>query len=144
MNLYRLVLATVSTFLLGLAFYPVPQSWGQFQTERVQQQIQAITLEIDAATLKSPWWLRINTTNSTFIKGQITLNGKVIRSLTKTNAPINIAPYLKVGINKIIISGKYYPANVSIIIELNASETEITQQTGGNGLLNQLLILEVK
>lgn len=143
MNCNRLGVAAISTLSLVILLYTAPPSSADFLTAQVQQQAQVITHQIDAASLNRPYWLSIKTTNSTLMKGQITLNGKVIYSLTQSNTRLDLASYLKVGKNTIIISGNYYPVNASVMIELNNQDTHIKQKTSGNSLLNQILILEV-
>lgn len=142
MDCNRLGVAAILTLSLVMSLYTAPLSSAKFLTAQVQQQTQVISHQIDAASLKRPYWLSI-TTNSTLLKGQITLNRKVIYSLTQKNTRLDLAPYLKAGKNTIIISGNYYPTSASVIIELNNQNTHIKQQTAGNSLLNQVLILEV-
>jgi type II secretory pathway pseudopilin PulG len=143
MNYNRLVIAAISILSLVILLYTVPSSSAKFLIAQVQQQAQVITHQIDAASLKRPYWLSIKTTNSTLMKGKITLNGKVIYSLTQSKTRFDLAPYLKVGKNTIIISGNYYPVNASVMIELINKDSHIKQQTSGNSLLNQILIIEV-
>lgn len=143
MNCNRLGVAAISILSLVILLYTAPPSSAKFLIAQVQQQTQVITHQIDAASLKRPYWLSIKTTNSTSMKGKITLNRKIIYSLTQSNTRLDLSPYLKVGKNTIIISGNYYPANASVMIELINQDTYIKQTTAGNSLLNQILILEV-
>lgn len=145
MDAHYLGIAAVSTLLLAMSsLYTVQPSPANFLTVQVQQQTQVTSHQIDVATLKRPCWLSVSTSNFTSIKGRITLNGRVIHSLKNPNTRLDLARYLKVGKNTIAISGNYYPIDDSVMIEFTSQDLRLQQQTGGNGRLNQILILEVK
>lgn len=145
MDAHYLGIAAVSSLLLAISSLSTVQpSPANFLTAQVQQQMQVTTYQINAVTLKRPCWLSVRTSNFTSIQGRITLNGRVINSLKNTNTRLDLARYLKVGKNTITISGNYYPADDSVTVEFDSRDIRLQQQTGGNGRLNQILILEVK
>ncbi|GFE68012.1 hypothetical protein [Chroococcus sp. FPU101] len=145
MDAHYLGIAAVSSLLLVISSLSTVQpSPANFLTVQVQQQKQVTTYQIDAATLKRPCWLSVRASNFTSIQGRITLNRRVIHSLKNTNTRLDLARYLRVGKNTIAITGNYYPVDDSVMIEFDSQDIRLQQQTGGNGRLNQILILEVK
>ncbi|BAZ08312.1 hypothetical protein NIES4071_01170 [Calothrix sp. NIES-4071] len=105
--------------------------------------IQRNSLNINAADLKQPHILKINSSNAK-LQGQIKINGKVVRRLKNNQSEINLSPYLSRGQQKVEISGSYTPVTASVTVEMKSADNNISQQTSGNGILNYTLDLNVQ
>ncbi|ACK66313.1 hypothetical protein PCC8801_2294 [Rippkaea orientalis PCC 8801] len=142
MSFKHLVFAAFSTVILATTFSDSPLGKNAFA--QTQYQSQSTTIDISSSELKDSYWLNIYSSDNARIQGEVKLDGKVIQSLNSASTTINIAPYLNQGQNEVIISGNYSPTNASVTVELNSKTDKVTQQTGGNGLINQILIIEVQ
>ena len=94
--------------------------------------------------MNQPLWLEIQGLNGANIQGQVKLNGQVIQTLQGTSNQVNLSNYLRRGNHQITVQGNYYPPQGSVLIEVKGNQTKITQQTSGNGLLNQQINMEVR
>ena len=128
-------------FLVTLLFFH-PIDRPGLQT--VAQSMQMSTISLQKQGLKTPCLLSILPSSAiTNLQGKISLNGKTINQLNTTEKTLDLSSQLKPGSNQLIITGKYFPSDSTISIHLKGLNTEIHQQTGGNGLLNQMLVIEV-
>ena len=107
----------------------------------LQHQQTAIT--INGANLKAPHFLSITTAGSTQLVGEIAVNGVVVKNINNNQASVNLSPLLSTGINSVEISGNYKPARDSVRIQFSGPGTKVTQQTSGNGILRETLIIAV-
>ena len=107
------------------------------------EQVQSSTISIDAGDLGQPHILSVSIPSG-YIDGEIELNGRVLSQLTDRDTRIDLAPHLSRGRNLLKISGTYKPERTTVTVELAGSQTQVTQQTAGNGRLNQIIILEVQ
>jgi uncharacterized protein YxjI len=144
MNLRLLLLAIFYTVVLA-ASVPVRTHYFYLaDAAQIEQQTQETTISLKADALRHPHFLTINpSTKGTQLTGDITLDGKLLQRLNNSTT-INLAPRLTRGKHAIKISGKYYPIRDSIQIEFIGPNTQVNQETGGSGYLNQTLIIEVK
>ncbi|MEA5595230.1 hypothetical protein [Rivularia sp. UHCC 0363] len=101
------------------------------------------TVSFSAANLSQPHLLKIET-SATKLSGKIVVNGKVVKNLNNKTTEIDLSPYLSVGEHKVEISANYTPATSPIKVELNAPNSNVTQQTSGNGILNYQLDITVR
>ena len=130
-------LAFVVTLLF---FHPIDRPGLQ----TVAQSMQMSTISLQKEGLKTPCLLSIfHSSTITNFQGQVSLNGKIIDRLNTTGNTLDLSSQLKRGNNRLIITGKYFPVDSTVSIHLQGLNTEINQQTGGNGLLNQMLVIEV-
>ena len=107
-----------------------------------QEQVQSSTISIDVAGLGQPHILAVSIPRG-YIDGEIELNGRVLRHLKDRDTRIDLSSRLLRGRNIIKISGTYNPEHASVTVELAGPQTQVTQQTAGNGILNQIIILKV-
>lgn len=107
-----------------------------------QQQTTGISVNSDA--LKSPHILSIKTTDNTQMNGEVSVDGVVIKKILGSQISFNLSPYLKKGTKKVEISGTYKPASSSVEIEFSGPSTNLSQQMGGNGRLNQTIVITVR
>lgn len=106
-------------------------------------QAQSSTITIDAASLQEPNLLYVKGASNTTIEGQITIDGVVVKQLEGDTTSLNLSPYLSSEKTKVEISGSYTPKSSSVKVEFIGPDTNVIQQTGGNGLLKQTLVIEV-
>ncbi|MCU0535612.1 MAG: hypothetical protein MUD14_17110 [Hydrococcus sp. Prado102] len=145
MNLRLLLLAITYTLVLAAsASVPVNVRNSSFAgTTQLKQQTQQTTISLEADQLRHPHFLCVSTAKTgTQLTGKIKLDGNFIQSLNNPTK-INLSPYLGLGKHKIDISAKYNPTGDSVQIEFIGPNTKVSQQTGGSGYLNQVLIIEV-
>lgn len=100
-------------------------------------------VSLSAVNLSQPHMLKIET-SAAQLNGKIIVNGKVVKNLNNKTTEIDLSPYLSVGEHKVEISANYAPAISSIKVELNAPNSNVTQQTSGNGILNYQLDVSVR
>jgi hypothetical protein len=115
------------------------------QAVAMSQQTQETSINLSATDLRQPHILSITTSQvPTQVTGEITLNGRLIKKLSRTTARINLAPSLKMGKNIVAVSGKYSPASTSVNVEFSGPSTQISQQMAGNGSVKQVLVIRVE
>ncbi len=100
-------------------------------------------VSLSAANLSQPHILKIET-SATQLNGKIIVNGKVVKNLSYQNTEIDLSRYLSVGEHKVEISANYAPAISPIKVEFDAPNSNLTQQTSGNGILNYQLEVSVR
>jgi len=100
-------------------------------------------VSLSAANLSQPHMLKIETSASQ-LNGKIIVNGKVVKNINSKKTEIDLSRYLSVGEHKVEISANYSPAMSPIKVELNAPNSNVTQQTSGNGILNYQLEVSVR
>ncbi|MEB3216460.1 MAG: hypothetical protein VKN72_09535 [Nostocales cyanobacterium 94392] len=100
-------------------------------------------VSLSNANLSQPHILKIET-SATKLNGKIVVNGKIVKNLNHKTTEIDLSPYLSVGEHQVEISANYAPAMSPITVELNAPNSNVTQQTSGNGILNYQLDIYVR
>lgn len=100
------------------------------------------SLNLRAVDLRQPHILSINTSGS-YLTGEVIVNGKVVKRLTKSREQINLSPLLSVGQHTVKISARYSPTSSSVNVELSGPGTKITQQDSGNGVLKYTMNVTV-
>ncbi|WP_414622217.1 hypothetical protein [Calothrix sp. CCY 0018] len=100
-------------------------------------------VSLNAANLSQPHILKIET-SATQLNGKIIVNGKVVKNLSNQKTEIDLSRYLSVGEHKVQISASYSPGISPIKVEFNAPNSNVTQQTSGNGILNYQLEVSVR
>ena len=106
-------------------------------------QTQSSSITIDAVSLQQPNWLNVKATANSRVEGQIIINGVVVKELEGDTTSVNLSPYLSRGKTKVEILGSYQPKSSSVKVEFIGPDTTIMQETGGNGLLKQILTISV-
>jgi len=137
-----LLISTTSAVLLtALAQTCTQINNHEILASSFQHQQTAITM--NRTNLKAPHFLTITTARSTQLVGEIAVNGVVVKNINNNQASVNLSPLLSTGINSVEISGDYKPARDSVRIEFSGPGTKVTQQTSGNGILRETLIIAV-
>ncbi|MEL6460910.1 MAG: hypothetical protein AAFQ91_22170 [Cyanobacteria bacterium J06621_15] len=98
---------------------------------------------LSAVNLSKPHILKIET-SAAQLNGKIIVNGKIVKSLNSKKTEIDLSRYLSVGEHKVEISANYAPKNSPVKVEFNAPNSNVTQQTNGNGTLNYQLDVSVR
>lgn len=142
MQVKPFVLAVFSTVFLLILLSGIQQKIEI--TAQAQSSIQSTSIDLGANDLSQPLWLIIRTSNGANLQGQVKLNGQVIQALNGQGSQVNLSNYLRRGKQEIVITGNYSPADGSVIIELNGNNTQVSQQTSGNGSLNQQIRIGVR
>jgi hypothetical protein len=100
-------------------------------------------INLNAANLNQPHILSVST-SGTELHGEISVDGKVLKQLSKNTFQMNLSPYLSLGQHTVEISARYAPASSSASMELNGPGINVTQQTSGNGTLNYSITVTVQ
>ncbi|NJL64743.1 MAG: hypothetical protein HC903_26705 [Methylacidiphilales bacterium] len=122
------------------------QSFTSIQTNQRSQSsstIQESSFSLSSANLNQPQTLKISS-SGTELKGEISIDGKVVQHLNRNQFEINLSPYLLAGKRKVEIKANYTPASANVSVEMNGSGNHISQQTSGNGTLNYTLNVTVQ
>jgi hypothetical protein len=142
MNLKNLAFAVISPMILWVTLSSLPQE--NYVVAQMQESTQVTSIDLSFNDLNKPLWLTIRVSNGARIQGQIKLDGRVIQSLNSQETKVNLSSYLKRGQQEISVTGSYSPIQSSVMIELNGENNQVSQQSSGNGSLNQVLIIGVR
>lgn len=143
------VLITCTTAMASIQQISIQQTSNQgdsVQQTSVQSSSQnsEIVISVDSANTRQPHILKINPPRDIHLIGEITINDKVVKEFKNEGAILNLSRFLSLGRQTIKISGNYKPVASSIKIEFSGPGTQVSQQTGGSGKLNQTLIVNVQ
>ena len=145
MKIKTLALSTLYTTILTASVPVMAHNSILVDAKQAKQQTQQTTINLSLANLRSPHILKISTpTTATQLNGEIQLNGRFIGNLRNNSTQINLSPSLTQGRHTLKISGNYIPSSSSVMIELTGLNTQVSQQTGGSGYINQIIIIDVR
>jgi hypothetical protein len=113
------------------------QSMNSFQEQKV-------TININSSNLDRPHILNISSNRASQLTGEVTVNGVVVKKINNDQNSIDLSPYLSKGRKTVRISGSYKPAQSSVQIGFSGPGVQVSQQTSGEGVLRQTLILNVQ
>ena len=113
------------------------------QQNNQSSQYQRSTLNVDAASLSQPHILSINS-SATQLRGEILVDGKVVKKLNKNSSEINLSPYLSVGQHNVEITARYSPPTSGVNVQINGPGTNVAQQNSGDGALNYKIDVNVQ
>jgi hypothetical protein len=126
----------------------VSQSTVTVSTDADGGQVQSTSVSIDRVDLTQPHILRVQgSANDAPIRMQrveVKVNGKVVRSVVNKSLELNLAPMLKVGRYEIEISGTSPRPDDTILVNFTGKNTNVTQQSSGTGVINQILVINVR
>jgi hypothetical protein len=108
-----------------------------------KQPVQQAAITLNAANLKKPHILKVSSLTDS-IEGQIKLNGKLVELLGDRHTWIELSSVLQKGKNVIEIAANYRPAKSTVTVELTGPNTQVSQQTGGSGKINQVILIDVR
>lgn len=106
-------------------------------------QYQRSTLNVDAASLSQPHILSINS-SATQLRGEILVDGKVVKKLNKNSSEVNLSPYLSIGQHNVEITARYSPPTSGVNVQINGPGTNVAQQNSGDGALNYKIDVNVQ
>jgi hypothetical protein len=86
----------------------------------------------------------VNLIFSTELRGQIVVDGKVVKKLNNKSSEINLSPYLSMGQHNVEITARYSPPTSGVNIQINGPGTNVTQQNSGEGALNYKIDVNVQ
>ena len=113
------------------------QSMNSFQEQKV-------TININSSNLERPHVLNISSNRASQLTGEVTVNGVVVKKFNEEQNSIDLSPYLSKGRKTVRISGSYKPVQSSVQIGFSGPGVQVSQQTSGEGVLRQTLILNVQ
>ncbi|MBW4566585.1 hypothetical protein [Tolypothrix sp. VBCCA 56010] len=118
---------------------------GTFMNQQNDQssQYQRSTLNVDAASLSQPHILSINS-SATQLRGEILVDGKVVKKLNKNSSEVNLSPYLSMGQHNVEITARYSPPTSGVNVQINGPGTNVAQQNSGDGALNYKIDVNVQ
>lgn len=121
------------------------KDFGTFVSQQNDQssQSQQNTLNVNAADVSQPHILSINS-SATELKGEIAVDGRVVKKLNSNSSQINLSPYLSVGQHKVEIYARYSPPTSGVNVTINGPGTNVTQQNSGEGTLNYKIDVNVQ
>lgn len=107
--------------------------------------VQQTSISLDRQDLQDAYTLSIRPSReATQLTGTIKLNGKTLKPLKTGKTQINLSPYLSKGRHKLEITGRYRPLRATVEISLEGPSTETTQEVGGTGIVNQIIVIDVQ
>jgi hypothetical protein len=107
-------------------------------------QHQRTSISLDRRDLNEPANLSIAVPKGIQINGQVAIKELVIHRFENESVRINLSRHLKPGRNTIKITGTYQPQNMRILIEFSSRNSTISQQSGGSGTLQHVLVFDVR
>jgi hypothetical protein len=141
----RAIAITSSVSVCLLAVLPSTLDFSFARASTVSLQTQETAISLSAAELKKPLMLRVGSSQSlTRATGEIRINGRLLKKLSRTVTQIDLAPNLKLGKNIVTVSGQYSPANAAIDIEFISPNNHVSQEMAGSGIINQTLAIEIQ
>jgi hypothetical protein len=139
--------SVVLVIILGLSSLPVLANYFNVNQTINTKQLQQISINLSVNNLQQANILKITKVNnlaSGYLKGEIKLGGRTIKTITGNSTEINLSPFLKKGNNILEILGSCSPSNSSIKVEFIGHNTAISQQNSGTGKINYQLIIDVR
>lgn len=134
LNIFTFSYPAIAEILTEMKPYLLSQSYQEQET----------SVTVNKNQLNYPYLLSLKTSSSiTNLQGKIEVNGKVITAKLNFNTVVDIAPYLNLGQNTVLITGNYNPASSSVTINLEGNGASVTQTTGGNGQVKQKITVYV-
>jgi hypothetical protein len=99
-------------------------------------------IDLSSKELQHPLLLKIEASDVNTLSGQITIGDRTIATL-KNNLIVDLSSWLHFGTNTIEIIGRYQPKNNSITVDIKGRTINTTTSSGGSGILQQKLIINV-
>jgi hypothetical protein len=142
----RAIAVTTSAFISLLAVSSMLKlNFPLAEASAISQQTQVTAINLGAAELKKSLMLRISSSQSlTRATGDIKVNGRLLKKLSRTSTQLDLAPNLKLGKNIVTVSGQYSPASAAIEVELVSANNHVSQKMAGSGTIKQTLAIEVE
>jgi hypothetical protein len=123
--------------------FPIPRSVMRSEHSSSKQH-QQTSINLDKHDLNQPANLSITVPAGTQINGQVEIEERVIQRFENESVKINLSRYLKPGRNTVKVTGAYQPQNTRILIEFSSRNNTISQQSGGSGRLQYVLVFDVR
>lgn len=117
---------------------------GKMRISNLKESKQETIITFSLDELKQDCFLKIIADKSVKLRGDIKINGKLIQKITNYQTQIPICQLLQKGKNIVEISGSYTPNTSSIKVEFTGSNTETSQESSGNGYIQNTLIIYVE
>lgn len=137
------VTLTLLIFAVGCqSFSSASENYPPQKSSVRQVSYQENSISLNSAELEQPLFIEITTSSNTRLVGKILLEDREIAPL-KNNLKLDLSSLLHPGKNAFAIVGNYQPQSSSITVKLQGKNTQSTTSTGGNGKIQQKLIIDV-
>jgi hypothetical protein len=112
-------------------------------TDSDNGQAQSTTISLDRADLRQPQMLRVQGSGK-MERIDVKINGKLVRSIANGSIELDLAPMMTVGSYQVEISGTSPRSDDTISLTFTGTNTNVTQQSSGSGIVKQLLVINVQ
>jgi hypothetical protein len=119
------------------------QSSVNVTTDSDNRQAQSTTISLDRANLRQPHILRIQGSGK-MERIDVKINGKLVKSIANGSIELDLAPMMTVGSYQVEISGTSARPDDTISLTFTGTNTNITQQSSGAGIIKQMLVINVQ
>lgn len=141
MNIKQIVNMTFCATILILSMPVFMPNLVFANSHYLKDSKQETTINLNEDDLKENLLLKINTANN--FSGNIKLNGKNIKKLEGNSTEISLLKLLKKGKNIIEISAVDKSIESTLRVELIGTNTQISQESGGSGDIQHILVIYV-
>ncbi len=141
MNIKQIVKITFSSAILTLSMIVFMPNLVFANSHYLKDSKQETTINLNEDDLKENLLLKINTANN--FSGNIKLNGKNIKKIAGNSAEISLLKLLKKGKNILEINAVNKSIGATLRVELIGANTEISQESGGSGDIQHILVIYV-
>ncbi|MCL1474256.1 hypothetical protein [Argonema antarcticum] len=112
--------------------------------QNVSEQQQTTRINLDSPNIRQAHNLVISSDSDIHLTAQITVDGRVVKTIKGRGGTVNLSRFLSRGRHNIQISGSYTPASSSVKVEFSGSGTTVDQAVGGSGIVRQIFIIDVE
>ncbi|WP_310429236.1 hypothetical protein [Chamaesiphon sp. VAR_48_metabat_135_sub] len=112
-------------------------------TDSDSEQVQSTTISLDRADLRQPHLLRVRGSGN-MERVDVKINGRLVKSIVNGSIELDLAPMMKVGSYQVEISGTSPRLEDTISLTFTGTNTNISQQSSGSGIIKQILVIDVQ
>jgi hypothetical protein len=141
MNIKQIVNMTFCATILILSMPVFMPNLVFANSHYLKDSKQETTINLNEDDLKENLLLKINTANN--FAGNIKVNGKNIKKIEGNSTEISLLKLLKKGKNIIEINGVDKSIGSTLRVELIGANTQISQESGGSGDIQHILVIYV-
>ena len=141
MNIKQIVNMTFCAAILTLSMPVFMPNLVFANSHYLKDSKQETTINLTEDDLQEDLLLKINTANN--FAGNIKINGKNIQKIEGNSTEISLLKLLKKGKNIIEINGVDKSIGSTLRVELIGANTQISQESGGSGDIQHILVIYV-
>lgn len=136
----------VAASLTAVVAYAAPQFQDRVTSAgaiELTQTRSSTAVSLRSSALNQPHILQVSAIAGTEVSGTVMLDGRELSSFDENGIRLDLAPHLLPGRHTVQILGRYTP-NGGVSVSFTGTQTRVSQQTSGDGTLDQTLIIEVR